>query len=139
MRAGDPVGPGMGETEPDRDDREGKPGERADRDGVEFLVDEIAQQESAPENLLDQRNDHDQPQETEDDRGPVGGWLAGKNFRIETVETRRETEELPGAQSRARKRRAQSRARKAICLGARNSYSRQNQRSSAPQKMVWAG
>jgi hypothetical protein len=92
----DPVRGRMGQPEPDGHDREREPGKGSNWDGVEFLVDEIAKQESAPEDFLDQWNDNDQPQKTEDDRGPVGGWLAGEDLGIETKEPRRETEEFLG-------------------------------------------
>jgi hypothetical protein len=92
----DPVRRRMSKPERDGHNCEGEPGKRSNWDGVEFFVDEIAKQESAPENLLDQWNDNDQPQKTEDDRGPVRGWLAGKDLGIETNETRRETQEFLG-------------------------------------------
>lgn len=88
----DPVRPRMGETESDGDHREREPRERANRKGMEFFVNEIAKQESAPKNLLDHRDDNDQAKKTKSDRGPVRGWLAGKNLGIETVEARRQTE-----------------------------------------------
>src|SRR5438046_1560644 len=83
----------MGKPEPDRHNYEGEPGERSKRDGVELFANQIAKQESAPEDFLDQWNDNDQAQKTEDDRGPVRGRLAGKDFRIEAVEPRWETEQ----------------------------------------------
>ncbi len=88
----EPVRGRMGEAEPNRYHRKGKPREGAKCDAVEFFVDQIAKQESTPEDLLDQWNHNDQPQKAEDDRTPVGGWPAGKNFGIKAVETRRETE-----------------------------------------------
>ena len=89
----DPVRRRMVKPEPNGHDREGEPGKRSKWDSVEFFVKKIAKQESAPEDFLDQWNDNDQPQKTEDDRGPVRGWLAGKDLGIEAVETRRETEQ----------------------------------------------
>ena len=83
----------MGKPKPDGHNCKGEPGERSKRDGVELFANQIAKQESAPKDFLDQRNDNDQAQKTEDDRGPVGGLLAGKDFGIEAVEARRETEQ----------------------------------------------
>jgi len=89
----DPVRSRMSKPEPDGHDREGEPGKRSKREAVELFANQIAKQESAPEDFLDQWNDNDQAQKTEDDRGPVRGRLAGKNFRIEAVEPRWETEQ----------------------------------------------
>ena len=89
----DPIRSGMGKPEPDGHNCEGRPGKRSKRDGVELFANEIAKQESAPEDFLHQWNDNDQAEKTEDDRGPVRGRVAGKDFRIEAVEPRREAEQ----------------------------------------------
>jgi len=89
----DPIRLGMGKPEPDGHNCKGEPGERANRDGVELFANQIAKQESAPEDFLDQWNDNDQAQKTENDRGPIRGLLSGKDFGIEAVKPRRETEQ----------------------------------------------
>lgn len=92
----DPIRRRMGKPEPDSHNREGEPGKRSNWDGVEFFVNEIAKQESTPKNLLDQWNDDYEANETDCNRGPVRGWLTGKDLGIETNETRRETEKFSG-------------------------------------------
>lgn len=86
----------MSETEPDRYNRKRKPREGAHRDGVEFLVDEIAQQKSAPENFLDQRDDDDEAKKPQENGGPVSSWLTGKSLGIEPVGPWRKTEKSLG-------------------------------------------
>lgn len=92
----DPIRLGMGKAEPDRRSPKREPGKGPERDRVEFFVHEIAEQESAPKDFLNQRYDDDQPQETKDDRGPVCGRLAGKDLRIKTNEARRKAQEFLG-------------------------------------------
>src|SRR5450432_499806 len=91
-----PVRRRMDKPEPDGHNREGEPGRRSNRDGVEFFVNEVAKQESAPKNLLDQRNDDYEANETDRNRGPVCRRLAGENLGVETVEARCETEKRLG-------------------------------------------
>ena len=89
----DPISLGMGKPKPDCHNHEGEPGKRCKRDGIELFPNQIAKQESAPEDFLDQWNDNDQAQKTEDDHCPVRGWLARKDSGIEAVEPRRKSEE----------------------------------------------
>ena len=116
----DPVRRRMGKPEPDGHNREGEPGKRSNRDGMEFFVNEIAKQESAPKNLLDQRNDDYEANKTDCNRGPVCGWLAGKNLGIEANETRREAEQEAWGAIHNAKTRSATAAAKTIRLAARN-------------------
>lgn len=92
-----PVRRRMGKPEPNGHDREGEPGKRSDWDEVELLVNEIAQQEPTPKNLLDQRNDDCEANETDHNRNPVCGCLAGKDLGVKAVEARSETEKRLGS------------------------------------------
>lgn len=88
-----PVRSRMGKPEPKRHYCEGEPGKRSKGYFVESFTCEIAKQESAPEDFLDQWNDHHQSQEAEDDHSPVRDWLPGKDLWIEAVEARRKSEQ----------------------------------------------
>src|SRR4051812_46613341 len=79
-----PIGPRMGETEKTRDDDKRKPGKRSYRDRREFLVDEIAQEKSAPENLLDQGHDHHEPQKAHPHCRPIDRCPFAKQLGIES-------------------------------------------------------
>ena len=86
----------MGQPESDCHNCEGEPGKRPNWDGVEFFVNEVAKQKSAPKNLLDQRNDDYEANKTDYNRGPVRRWPAGKNFGIESSDARCETQDFLG-------------------------------------------
>src|ERR1700731_180960 len=64
----DPVRPRMGKPKGEGDDGEGEPGESSDRERREPFVDQIAQKKSAPEDFFNQRDNDNQPEESEDDR-----------------------------------------------------------------------
>jgi hypothetical protein len=61
---------------------------------MEFFIDQITEQKSAPKNLFDKWNHEHQADETEEDRHPVS--RPGEQIRVEPVWTRRGTEELLG-------------------------------------------
>src|SRR5580700_10549564 len=59
---------------------------------LKVLGHQITKQETAPENLFDQWDDHHQPQKAKRDRGPIKPRLASKDSRIETLQARRKSE-----------------------------------------------
>ena len=60
---------------------------------MEFFVDQIPEEKSAPKNLFDDWDDQHEAEETEDNRGPIRR-LTGENLQIETDYAWRGTKEL---------------------------------------------
>src|SRR4051794_38447670 len=84
----------MSEGESQRHDCEGKPRKFTEGDVGEFFVDKISEEKSSPKNLLHKRHHHDEAQEAESDRRPVGRRARRKNLRVKPIRPRRETEIL---------------------------------------------
>src|SRR6266446_9312607 len=97
-RAGDkggrPIGQRMRDRETQRDDDKRDPGKSPEWNSLEFFRDQVAQQKATPENLLDQRHDEHEPQESHHERGPAKSWVSCKGIGIKSGQPRRKTEEL---------------------------------------------
>jgi len=91
-----PIGHRMREAKSDCDPTEGEPGEGAERDRFEALCDQEAEKKSAPKDFLHQRDDRDEPEETQRNGNPVLRWEAGKNIGIETHQAGGKSEKLLG-------------------------------------------
>ena len=75
----DPIRRRMGQPKPDRHDGKGEPGERSDRDRLEFFLDQVSKQESSQENLLNQWDNDYEADKTDSDRGPVTSMVEKKS------------------------------------------------------------
>src|SRR4051812_36158741 len=67
----DPISSGMGESEGDCDDEERDPGKCPYGYRRELFADQVAEQETAPENLFDERHNDHEPDKTQQNGDPV--------------------------------------------------------------------
>src|SRR3954464_13718064 len=72
----------MREHECDGDDGKRGPRKRAKRYSHETVADQITEQKTAPEDLLDERNDDDESGEAENDVRPIKRQTICKNFGV---------------------------------------------------------
>ena len=93
---GKEIGPEVREAEHHGDHAEGKPGEGAERHFGKIFFDQVAQEESAPKNFLEQRDNHDKAHKPQDECAPVKRGRSGKDIRIESLHARFRPEEQLG-------------------------------------------
>ena len=87
----------MGKAEGEGDDGKGEPAKGSERDLLEPLRDQVAEQKSAPENLLHQRHDHDEPDEAQDQASSSKQrGLAASGSGLNPTDARGEMKELLG-------------------------------------------
>ena len=86
------------EAEAGGDDGGRFPGERAEGDGVEVVIDEVAEEETAPEDFFDEGDDDDEAEEADGEievEGPGwGGVGAAEEIGVKAVEARGSVEPL---------------------------------------------
>ena len=86
------------EAEASGDDGGRFPGERAEGDGVEVVIDEVAEEEAAPEDFFDEGDDDDEAEEADGEievEGPGwGGGGAAEEIGVKAIEPRGSVEPL---------------------------------------------
>src|SRR6266540_1180727 len=93
---GPKVRPPMGECEQERNRAEGAPLEFPKRNMGEVLIDEVPEQKTPPENLLEEGHDNDQPRPSQCHVREGQGTCRPKKRGIETVAARFEAEPFLG-------------------------------------------
>ena len=93
-KGGRPIGPRMTKGKRNSHDGESEPVKFAKWNSLEMVVDNKAKQETAPENLFQQRNDENKTKETKKNRRPISSRVALKQCRIEANSTWREVKEI---------------------------------------------
>ena len=82
----------MGQSEGERHKRKREPGESAEADPIEFIVDQKPQQKTSPENFLDERHNNNKSREAQHEFKPVKARLR-ERLRVKPAHARRESEE----------------------------------------------
>lgn len=81
---GRPIGSGVREGKSECHEGKGEPGESAKRNSVELFRDQVTQQKTAPENFFEQRDDHDEAEESERENRPIERRRTGKCIEIKS-------------------------------------------------------